>query len=486
MVKEVKKTVKQLKKETMDLSVKEAGFAGAQFGVGESYIIPYALALNFNNFQIGLFRSITSFFPSIFQYYGSKLMEKWDRKKIIISFVMLQALMWFSLMSFAYLFWKGLLVDYIPYMLIVAYTFLAIFGSIAVPSWFSLLGDIVPAKFRGRYFSNRNRVYETVLLLSFLAGAFFLDYFKTKGWVLLGFAILMFLAGMFRFICSLYFRKHYYPKLEIGEKAKVGFRHFIKHISRFNFGRFSIFTTLMYFSVSVCGAFFSVYMLKDLGFSYTTFMIISIAGSIFHLVSLPIWGKVSDKFGNRTLISIGAFCIAIMPFLWLFSVNPIYLICVPQLIIGLGWSAFGLGTTNFVYDSVPKQRRGFFISYQHILMSLGIFIGSFIGGILAQYLPKIGLSNLPLLFIISGVLRVLTIAIFLPQIREVRKVKPMHFNDLRLMTVRTYVYGHHHHLILFKKIKDLENSLAKIPHNLFVKFFKGSNKDANKFLNRSR
>jgi MFS family permease len=167
-------------------------------------------------------------------------------------------------------------------------------------------------------------------------------------------------------------------------------------------------------------------------------------------------------------------------------VNPIYLIFVPQLIIGLGWSAFGLGSTNFVYDAVPKQRRGFYISYQHILMSLGIFVGSFIGGVLAEYLPKIGISNLPLLFIISGVLRVMTIAIFLPRIKEVRKVKTMHFNDLRLMTVRTYVYGHHHNIILFKKLKDIENDIAKIPHNLFVRFYKSGKRESNNFLNQRR
>jgi hypothetical protein len=71
-------------------------------------------------------------------------------------------------------------------------------------------------------------------------------------------------------------------------------------------------------------------------------------------------------------------------------------------------------------------------------------------------------------------------------IKEVRKVKHMHFNDLRLMTVRTYIYGPHHHIILFKKLKDLENGIAKIPHNLFIKFFRSSATDANKFLNRSR
>lgn len=467
--KEVKKSVNQLKKETMSLSIKEGSLASVAGGTGDSYMIPYALALDFNNFQIGLFKSLISLIPSIFQYYGSKLMEKWRRKKIIVTFVTLQALMWFVVMSFAYLFWKNIIPNFLPYLLMVSYTILAIFGSIAGPSWFSLLGDIVPAKYRGRYFSKRNRICETVLLLAFLLGAFVLDYFKTKGLVLAGFAILFAVAGIFRFMSARMFTKHYDPRLKIDGKDEVGIKEFVTHISQFNFGRFSLFVTIFYFSIGIGGSFFSVYMLKDLNFSYIVYMLVSLSVSVFSLLSLPLWGKLSDRIGNKNLLTIGSIFISIMPFLWLFSKNPIYLALVPQLISGVGWSAFNLSSTNFVYDSTPKHKRAFLLSYYNILLGLGSFVGSFIGGILAQDLPKFGFfSNLFILFIVSGILRTLTTLIFLPKVKEVRKVHPMYFNELRLMTIKTY-FGHNHNLIIFKKLKEFEDGLVNFPHNLFYK-----------------
>jgi MFS family permease len=467
--KEVKKSVKQLKKDTMGLSVKEGSMASVAGGMGDSYIIPYALELNFNNFQIGLFKSLISLIPSIFQYYGSKLMEKWRRKKIIITFVTLQALMWFVVMSFAYLFWKNIIPNFLPYLLMFSYTLLAIFGSISGPAWFSLLGDIVPKNFRGRYFSKRNRICETLLLLAFLLGGFILDYFKTKGFVLVGFAILFALAGIFRLSSANMFRKHYDPKLKIDGKDEVSVKDFLTNISKFNFGRFSMFVTIFYFAIGIGGSFFSVYMLKDLNFSYVVYMLVSLSTSVFSLLSLPLWGKLSDRIGNKNLLTIGSVLISIMPFLWLFSKNPIYLALVPQLISGLGWSAFNLSSTNFVYDATPQHKRAFLLSYNNILLGIGSFVGSFIGGILAQDLPKFGFfSNLFILFIVSGILRTLTTLIFLPKVKEVRKVHPMHFNELRLMTIKTY-FGHNHNLIIFKKLKELEDGLVKFPHNFLYK-----------------
>ncbi|MEM4271454.1 MAG: MFS transporter [Candidatus Pacearchaeota archaeon] len=401
--KEVKKSAEQLKKETMSLSIKEGSMASVASGMGDSYMIPYALALNFNNFQIGFFKSLISLVPSVFQYYGSKLMEKWRRKKIIVTFVTLQALMWFVIMSFAYLFWKNIIPNYLPYLLMFSYTLLAVFGAVAGPAWFSLLGDIVPAKYRGRYFSKRNRICETILLISFLAGAFILDYFKTRGMVLVGFMILFFFSGIFRLFSAKMFTKHYDPKLKIDGKDEVSIKDFLVNISRLNFGRFSLFVTIFYFSVAVGGSFFSVYMLKDLGFSYIVYMIVSLSTSVFSLLSLPLWGKLSDRIGNKNLLMIGSVFISIMPFLWLFSKNPIYLALIPQLISGIGWSAFNLSSTNFIYDATPKHKRAFLLSYYNILLGFGSFIGSFIGGILAQDLPKFGFfTNLLILFAISG------------------------------------------------------------------------------------
>lgn len=458
------KKEEQLKKQTMSLSIKEGCFASVASGAGDSYVLPYALAIGFDNFQVGLFKSFVGLLPPIFQYYGSRLMEKWRRKKIIVNFVALQALMWFSLLGIAFLYWKNLLIVWLPYLLILAYTLLAIFGAVAGPAWFSLLGDIVPSDHRGRYFSKRNRICETVALLSFLGAAFLLDYSKTKGFILLGFGILFGFAGIFRMISANYFQKHYDPELKISKRDFFSFKSFIKNIYKINFGKFTFFTALFYLSIAIAGPFFTVYMLKNLGFSYIPFMIVSLAGSVFSLLSLTFWGKFSDRYGNKKLMILGAAFVSIMPFFWLFSKSPVYLALVPQFFSGVGWAAFSLSISNYIYDATSPEKRALSLSYFNILVGFGSFFGALIGGYIAQYVPSMFTEGLFLLFILSGTLRTATSLMFLPRIKEMRKVKKLKASPLQLLTYSLHPPEFlHHQIILIRRLeKDFVNGLVKI------------------------
>ena len=202
-------TKKMEKKRTMKLSVKEGAFASMTVGFGETNITPFALALNASNFQVGLLSSLAGVLAPLSRIFGSKLLEKFRRKRVIITAVSLQALMWIPILSLGILFWKGFFQNNLIIFLILFYSLYAILGAIAGPSWFSLMGDLVPEKVRGRYFSKRNKITGTVALLATLVAAFFLDYFKTKGLALIAFSILFFLACIFRLISAGLFSKHY-------------------------------------------------------------------------------------------------------------------------------------------------------------------------------------------------------------------------------------------------------------------------------------
>lgn len=450
------KSVKEkLEKErTMKLSIKEGASASVTAGFGSSYITPYALALNANNAQIGFLSSFTGLISPLSQLLGSKLMEKFSRKKIIATAVTIHALMWLPILLLSLLFWKNLFTSYLPIILIVFYSILAIFGSIAGPSWFSLMGDIVPEKIRGRYFGKRNRIGETVVLVSTIIAAFLLDFFKTKGLVLIGFSILFLLACIFRLISAFFFKKHYDPKFKLEKGYYFSFLQFIKKAPTNNFGKFVIFVSLMQFATAIAGPFFAVYMLKDLQFSYTTFMLINISASLSSLVFMPIWGKFSDKYGNRELLKLGSILIPFLPLLWIFSTSPYYLALVPQLAGGIGWGAFNLGASNFIYDSVSIQRRGLCVAYYNMFIGMGVFLGAGLGGLLAYYLTIAFMNKLLFIFLISSVTRLAVTLIILPLIKEVRKLKKpkanplLYFNEIAPM--KGMVYGIVHNI---KKIK---------------------------------
>jgi len=78
-----------------------------------------------------------------------------------------------------------------------------------------LLGDIVPEKIRGKYFSKRNIISGTVALITTFIASFILDLTKTKGFFTYRFSSIFFLAFIFRIISAGLLKKHYEPKFKL-------------------------------------------------------------------------------------------------------------------------------------------------------------------------------------------------------------------------------------------------------------------------------
>jgi len=172
-----------------------------------------------------------------------------------------------------------------------------------------------------------------------------------------------------------------------------------------NFGRFVIYIALLNLATQIAGPFFAVYMLRDLGFSYKMFMVANVTTAIVSLLSMPLWGKFGDRFGNVRAMKITAVLVAIIPFLWIFSDNFYYIIAI-QIVSGFGWAGMNLCHFNFIYDTVTPQRRAICSSYLNILRGFGVLIGAVAGGLIATYVTVDFFKySLYLVFLLSGILR---------------------------------------------------------------------------------
>tara|TARA_Y100000034_G_C6793957_1_gene355695 strand:- start:395 stop:982 length:588 start_codon:yes stop_codon:yes gene_type:complete len=166
-------------------------------------------------------------------------------------------------------------------------------------------------------------------------------------------------------------------------------------------------------------------MLQELGFSYVSFMAVTISASVFYLLFSPLIGKFSDRFGNVKLFYIANFALVLTPILWTIFKSPIYLIIFPQLIAGIATAAFIISTTNFTYDSVSPQRRGICITYTNLLGGIGMFLGPLLGGALLNFWHPTSLNPFFFIFFIAAGARLLAGIIFLPRIKDERKVKKL-------------------------------------------------------------
>jgi len=419
---------------SLKLSIREGAVSSVSSGFGASYLSPFALLLNATASQMGILFAITSLLPSLIQLKTSKLIQRFSRKKIILNVNMVRILIWLPIILIGFLFYIG--VPYIIWVLIGLVGLLYAFAGIANPAWFSWMGLLVPRKNRGDYFSKRNRFIGFFGVLTMIVGAFILDaskkmgeYYKdVLGFTLLGFGLLFLLALIARAWSSNLLRKQYEPRLIPKKKDYFSFKQFLNNGLSTPFGRFTMFRGIFSLVIGIAGPFWTVYMLRDLGFSYIWFMMITVSAILFQLMFLPLLGKFSDKFGNIKLIRVCSWLIATVPLLWIASiliedtlVVKLYLLFVPAIIGGFGWAGYNLAVNNYVYDAVVSPKRSFGISYMNLMVGVGIFIGASLGALLAWI--DVSFMN-PILFIfgVSAFGRLMVAIFGLKLLHEVRHV----------------------------------------------------------------
>ncbi len=445
--------VKELKYKSRENSIKAGIFTSAKISFGDYYLSPFAIAINASNSLVAMLSSIAGLLGPLSQMFGSRLIEKYPRKKILLRSIIVESAVWFPLIAIAVLYWQGIITNFLPWAFLFFFSYYVIFYNLANPAWFSWTGDIVNEKYRGRWFSKRNLLTGFVSVVLAIGSSFFLDYFKKIDLAMIGFSLLFVFALISRAISWKFYRKQYEPKLELKEGDYFSFFNFLIKAKGTNLWKFSVFSSVFSMAVAVASPLFAVYMLRYLNFNYTLYMIITLGSTVFSLLVMELWGKVADKFGNYKVLYICAGLIPFVPILWVFSKSPWYLLFVPTLLAGISWAGFNLASSNFIYDNVHSEKRGLAVSYYTMLNGIGVFAGAGVGALLIKFVNVDFIQPILLIFIISGILRMAAAGFLLPLIKEVRKVKVKSrgVGNLIFREFRPTFMGEIHEIIHMKK-----------------------------------
>jgi MFS family permease len=421
-------------------SLKDAAAFGAMTGIGETYFSAFALFLKATTPQIGMLASLPPLLASFVQ-----LLSAWlgrligQRKPVILAGAGLQALSWAPLVALPLLF-----PDSAVPLLIGCVVLYQSGAHLVTPQWSSLMGDLVPARRRGRFFALRTRLVMAVTFLSLLAGGLLLHLFSRGGQTRTGFIVLFSIAACAR-LASLYqLSRMHDPTGHVAALESPFGRDWWRRLKDSNVARFSIFFGLMQFGVSIASPFFTVYMLRDLDFTYFEFTCNTGTAIFAQFLTLARWGRISDIFGNRRILAATGLVIPLMPLLWTFSTNFWYLLAV-QAVSGFAWAGFSLSASNFVYDLIQPGRRATWLAIHNVIASAGIFSGAMLGGWLGAVLPTeielFGdtwrwLSPLYGVFIVSTLARAAVVAVLTPKLREVRTVPDISLPQLIFRVTR--------------------------------------------------
>lgn len=426
-------------------SQKESFSSSLMTGSLDQYINAFAIFLGASVIQIGWLNALPQLLGGVFQLISVWFGQWIHRHKLIVISASIQV----TAIGCILLISTDLFKNISMLILLISLSVFHITANIIMPHWRAWMGQLVPDGMRGRFFGRRSRIAMLTSFSTFLLGGLVLTGTEHINATWLGFFTLFSIAFIGRSASVIFLAKmhddHTLPTIVERSSLKKVIRHFYSLWADIDFRRFTIFMALIQCFVALSGPFFTVYMLRDLNFTYLEFTISTASSIIMQFIMLPFWGRICDKKGNRYVMAIGASIIPILPLLWLFSDAYLYIIFV-QMLGGLAWSGFSLASANYLYDQKPRNIH--FASYAALHASIGafaVFIGAISGGYLIDYIPThISMSGISIditrpitvIFILSTLLRAMAVFWYIPKAPELRIKERGRVRDLILRVAR--------------------------------------------------
>ncbi|MCZ6890162.1 MAG: MFS transporter [Gammaproteobacteria bacterium] len=429
---------------TIQKSLRHSIYDGVAYSVmtggGESYFSAYALLLRATTPQIGALASVPPLLASWMQLVSAWVGRRTGQRRNIIVFgALVQASALIPIIVLPAVF-----PDYAVELLLVCAVLYFSGPNLASPQWGSLMGDLVPENRRGRFFGLRTRFASLTGFTSLIVGGLTLHAFDTAGVAYWGFVAIFSAACLARLVSAYHLSRIYDPPGHVAALETPWHTDVWKRMRSSPLVRFSIFYACMQIAVAIASPFYVVYMLRDLQFTYLEFMLNTSASVFMQFLTLNRWGRVSDLFGNRLIMVTTGSMVLLLPLLWIVSTDFWYLLAV-QALSGFMWAGFSLSTTTFVFDLTPPARRATLMATHNTLAAFGVFVGAMIGGYLGTHLPRemtlFGdghqwMTALYGVFAISALARLIVALLFLPRLREVRRVRPMSMSGLIFRVTR--------------------------------------------------
>jgi MFS family permease len=395
----------------MRLSLIEGSFAMVMVAMLEAFYVPYFNAMGAGTLQIGLAASLPALAASLIYIYSpTALQQAGSHRKLVVLTVLLQAAGFIPFALVSHLHGK----NWAVWGAIGFYVLLSSAGNLGTASWADWMGSIVPKKWHGKYFANRNRLLSLIQIAIVVFAGFLLD--RAAGKVMLMFSLIWLSCFLARSISGLFLMLMYEPPLSAKKhKQTGGFLAFIKALPQTNFGTFTLATSLLSLAASFSAPFFAVHMLRNLKLSYVEYTILTVAVTAATVGFLGLWGRIIDRLGAIVPIRFCALGITLLPLPWVITGNYAVLMCV-QVLAGFCWAGYNLAVFVYYLNYQGHAMRVSSISYFNAINFFCVFVGSTLGGLLGPHLPTIAAYQLQTIFIVSTLIRIAPAILF-------RKVK---------------------------------------------------------------
>ncbi|WP_156319823.1 MFS transporter [Bacillus sp. FJAT-18017] len=338
------------------------------------YIPLFAISvLGATNEQMGLITSLPSIVAMLALIPGALWLNKAKSKK---NFAVISTLAT-RLMFMLILFIPFVDQPYSASLLVFLIAALNFPGALSGLSWQTLIGDLIPEKRRGDFFSTRNRwVTIAAMAVTFGTGFFLQQFAKDDAFP---YQILFVIGFVFALVEVYYLYKHQdSPAVVTKTENPLQKRKFSMDVFRHKpFLSFLVCAVLFNIGAQMAWSLFSIYHIRDVGATALWFSFFSVTNQLAQIISVKWWAKAADKHGNIMILFIAAAGMATAPILTMLSTNLYYLTAL-NFWIGLFVSGTNLLLFNQLLKATPEvNRAGYLANYQFILSIIGFIAPQF-------------------------------------------------------------------------------------------------------------
>jgi MFS family permease len=380
--------------ENEKLSIYNGLASTAATNMVNGYIPLFAIGvLGATNQQIGLIVSLPSIIGMLALIPGAIWLNRVQSKKNFAVISTLLTRLLFSLILFV----PFLGSPYAAWALVILIALLNFPGALSGLSWQSMIGELVPEKRRGEFFSSRNR-YNTIaaMAVTFGTGVFLQQFNKDNAFPYQLLFIAAFLFAVFEIYYLFKHKEPERPKNEkvTEEKSKKLSLAVYKHKP---FLAFVISALLFGFSAQMAWSLFSIYQIKEANATALWLSLFSVTNQLAQIISMKWWANAADRRGNNFVLFIAAAGMATAPALTMLSTNLLYLTLI-NLWIGLFVSGTNLLLFNQLLKASPETDRTNYIANYNFLLSIVGFIAPQMGVMLLNGFGMNAAMNLIALF----------------------------------------------------------------------------------------
>jgi MFS family permease len=392
-------------------------------GLTEAFMVPYALALGADAFQVGLLTSVRNLVLSLVQVKTADA-ARWfrSRRRLVLATAILQALLWLPIAGIPWVSASWAVVALIAFY--TAGTASAAFGG---PAWGSLVSEYLAPEERGRFFGRLARIGGlSRVAVSIAAGGVLQLVAATP---LAGFAGLCLCAAASRALSAYWLARLPEPAWREHGGERFGFWRFLRQAATSNFARFAVCVGMMSFAVNLSAPYMAVYLLREHDYGYLAYTLVIEAGAAAAFLAASRWGQVGDRHGNWLVLRWAMAGVSVLPFLWALSGSRLWMLAVSAG-GGVLWGGYNLAVVNFIYDVATPPKRARCLAYFNVINGVGVSLGALTGGWLIGHLPPLAGSAFVTLFCVSATLRMVVAWAFPRVVREVRTVGPVGLRHL--------------------------------------------------------